>query len=187
MSDEHDLRQSPAHAREVFERLLPRTDDRTVAVRILVDAIVLAHRGAPSGWGVTLKSNLIRLNVGSVESILLKTGMHKFIVDGESLSYELREQLSSSDSLGKAGLYARYPQGVSVHISGGDLASVYERVKVAYTNAIRGCVQAGYRWKSSHSPGVLRYLANQTGTQLPDPDYMAPQERPSDDGPRGLE
>lgn len=169
-----DAFRSSAHgSREVIERLLPEPEVRAVVERILADAITHAHEIGAGSWGVTLYEDKLRLNVGSVESVVLWAGGCHLVVDQALVAQPLKSQLRSSGGWSDAGHYRTYPQGASVYVDSPALAKLYGSLKAAHFSAIEQCAQRrGYNWKGSHSPGVLRYLEARTGVVLPMPSYL---------------
>src|SRR5690349_25062124 len=90
-----DVRRSEAAAQQVLESLIPKKQFG-VALRILQSAILLAHRLAPTRWGVRVDPNNVMLKIGRVEVLqITPDGLHLVIV-GKRAPVWARDRLYGS-------------------------------------------------------------------------------------------
>ena len=86
------FRESLQEATTVFESLIPNQVERRVCCELLVNAIEYAHEISPNSWGITLYSNLVRLNVGMVEVAVVTFNNVYLILDGSVIPASIRER-----------------------------------------------------------------------------------------------
>jgi hypothetical protein len=63
---------SIADAERIIFKILPNLDDRTVVLEQLLSSTLLADKLAPTAWGATLLPDGFRLNVGSLEALVVR-------------------------------------------------------------------------------------------------------------------
>src|SRR6476620_10002308 len=81
-------RRSPRLAGEIFRRIVP--DARFSAVlKAIAHSIRVAHRAAPSKWGLRLNRNSIMLKVGFVEVLQVGRAIDRVEGIGDSWFHEL--------------------------------------------------------------------------------------------------
>lgn len=73
-----------AFAEEIISKFLADPTDRLITLKQLVDSANYAASVAPSAWGVTLYSNIFRLNVGMVEVLVVGNGFIRLNCIGQT-------------------------------------------------------------------------------------------------------
>jgi hypothetical protein len=61
-------RKTPSDAQAILDSLLMNVPGRTAILAFYCESIIHAHEVNPSGWGVTLHRDRIRLNVGQLSA-----------------------------------------------------------------------------------------------------------------------
>ena len=81
MNKDPDLdRASPQECEAILIGILPDPSTRLSCLRILRAGIVAVHSRATAGWGVTLFSDGLRLNIGSTEAYTLAEGVIRVLI-----------------------------------------------------------------------------------------------------------
>lgn len=174
MTITEETRKDPRTAREVLERLLPDLQGRKACLRFLCDSIQLAHQLSPSSWGITLQKNLVRFNVGHIEVMTIDQDRIHVVLDRDTKPPNL-------DTLVDIHIDPKTPLYQSLKCS---LGCEFLHAKANHALALIGdshvrlVRQAAITPRhnmtaSAHSPGVLLYLEEELGIQLPNPDYSA--------------
>ena len=154
-------------AREVLERLYPDAQTRHTIIRCLARSIRFASEVRPDGWSVTLYSNLVRLNVGWVELVVLSAQSTFFTVSPtgpmaavDGASYE------------GAGYRDLGEESQRVRCAPRDFGRVYEARFAEHSEAIRRAARRRPppQARGAHSPGVLRYMRTELEEELPEAD-----------------
>jgi hypothetical protein len=172
--DKDAFRADAAAARRVFEWLFPDERSRFALAEVLARSIREAHRVAPAVWGVTLFPDLIRLNVGMPNLLVLAKAPDKLCAfmaeDDGTLRQEVALRSPGAETwLGGRGQYRSLPTAVAVNVPPEVLVTLHAHFFREHQAAI---AQAGRVQSSpqlhSHSPGVLKYL-RQLGLDVPSP------------------
>ena len=79
-----DALSDSAFAEDIISNFLADPTDRLIALKQLVDSANYAASVAPSAWGVTLYSNIFRLNVGMVEVLVVGNGFIRLNCVGQA-------------------------------------------------------------------------------------------------------
>jgi len=169
----HEKRASEEYARKVFEKLYQDEIQRKACARLLADSILFAHSLGPSCWTVTLFANEIRLNVGQVEVLVLRSN-DVFLVIAEAAS-EFRGK-EYYPYLQPSGIHYRsVPIGQSLcHIPPMLIEKIYPQISEYHRKFIRHAASRRKvtTWKSSFSAGVILFLENWLNIPLPMPEYI---------------
>ncbi len=80
-------------ARAQLELLLPVAAVRRSCLSLLADSIELAHRSNSDGWGITRRSNHIRLNAGRLSALSIHSGTIYLTVESGILDDRTRDAL----------------------------------------------------------------------------------------------
>lgn len=147
-------------AQEVVEAILPNDDERHAVLSQLLRSSDAANRVAPNAWAVTLFSNMIRLNVGQVETF----------VAGESGSFFLNCSASPETAPFNTGAtepakYASVPQPQCRYWGKhADLLQLPDPVQRAHLKFVEmaarspsGKPRAGTSFAKKHCAGLITY------------------------------
>lgn len=167
-------RASPEAAQEVLERQIPDAEARTAVESVLARMIEHAHGLGPACWSVTLRRNLVRLNVGTVVAFDVYRKSIRFLVDPAALPGTVTEELErkaepwSRDlrSVGEARGYVLSPASFAQA-----LPSVEPGI-LAYVEIAAATARVS-PFTRAFSPGVVEYLREQVSEDLPDPELRA--------------
>ncbi len=168
-------RNDTAVAQKTVERLIPSPTAQAACSHLFSQAIQRAHQIAPNGWGITLTSRFIRLNVGRIEVLTMWANSIHIVLLGSHFPSEL-EKIPGVD-LGRRGRTAyRTVEGSRSALIPADAVSNLLTVLV---NAHAPLVDAAAQTPRhsmiivAHSPGVLRYFESVLQSPLPNPAYSA--------------
>jgi hypothetical protein len=183
MSQENRRASSP-NPEDVCRRLVPRQywDD---VMGALGTSIVLAHQHGPERWG-------LRLAPGP-EGIMLKVGMHEvlqlvdgkplfsLIVDKNTVPAEVRrlpELMFSGDrdcygNRGTEGYYPSNPGSEACDMPFERVKETYQTLLKAHTTLIARAAKTRMNptTPGTHSPELVRFVAEKLGKPLPQPAY----------------
>ena len=167
-------RASADDARFVLEALIPDPVVRLRWLGLLVDAIRVAHQIHRGCWSVTLFDRKLRLNVGSIETVVFRPSHPMLVMDSGALSDANVQEIKGDPSLGYIDAYAtvrgtwsaplkyEYP-ALTVMTAHDELLLVVERAA--------SMVKTRTPYARTHSPGVIEYLAQDFSTWVPQPDF----------------
>ena len=170
-------RTNPVSAAEVFKVLVPKENDRQVCLEFFANSIDIAHAIHPERWGVTLKTNLVRLNVGNIEVISLVTENLHCMVDLDAITKELRENelfyFSMSEHDPEVGFYKSVPKSVACNMLIKDAKTAIPLIEESHHVLVENAAKTRRHamTKRAHSPGVIEYLSVCLGRKVPQPEY----------------
>ncbi len=168
-------RSSEEYARKVFEDLYSNEIVRIACARLLADSILIAHYISSSCWTLTLFPDKIRLSVGPVEVLVLRSdNIFLVIADLED------DHLNNSE-------YYNYIKPSEVHYISVPInqrlcdvpPAIMEKFYPPIAENHRKFIQIAARrrkvttWKSSFSTGVILYLRGLLKASLPMPAYIS--------------
>jgi hypothetical protein len=184
-------RQSETVAREVIEDLLPNPTSRSIGLQILAHSIHYAHNEDDRRWAITLcpgGEKSVRLTVGMVFvwNISERTRSEIAItVDGiaqelEPIQGYLHPQdivaLQSvkrvpAEPVDNAPGFSSSPEAVWCQFNTRDVEHAWPLVKASHERLLKTLATGRLNASviSAHSPGVLKYLRNSLGRDIPDP------------------
>jgi hypothetical protein len=164
-------RASAEVARRVVESMCPDSTPRAAALSILAHAIRFAHEHGRQSWSVTLKSDLVRLNVGGVIAVDLRQKGLVMTVAQDVLSAETLDALSDAEDWE----FKYMDHAVCYLLPYDELDPALGQLVPALEEHLRRVTArtqyAPYR--AAHSPGVLAML-RQLQYDVPDPEYADP-------------
>ncbi|MBF6559496.1 MAG: hypothetical protein IVW56_04315 [Candidatus Binataceae bacterium] len=176
-------RNSAADARRVIEVILPDESERRAVLSLLADLIERANRASVKAWGLTLKRQAFRLNVGPIEEFTLfgpHPGLVRILVDGRSVSVAEVERLKSFDAETHGPPFHKsVPASMLVAIPSVNLERAAGSLLPAALSLVDAAVarrRGRLSWSYAHSPGAVQYLGEFLGRDLPQPSYDAPPE-----------
>jgi hypothetical protein len=141
---------------------------------LLADAIQTADRIHPSSWAVTLFPRKLRLNVGSIETVVFGERGAMLVLDGGTFTDPEIDTVRKHPELGGVDRYRSVPGTVSRYFAYGAtgevIADATDRLLPLVERAAAR-VKTGTVYFRSHSPGVVIYVAQVTGRPLHQPGY----------------
>lgn len=171
---------SPNNARQVLEQLMPDAAIRRRWLHLVAVAIDVAHGVHPASWNITLLPNLIRLNVGKIETLVLRRGHAMLVLDSATFTEQQLQEIRVNPALGKVDKNPSVPGTVSLNVK-------YDQYKAWYAEPhgpllvvierAASRVQTRTTFAQFHSPGVIEYVAQETGITVPQPEYGAPYKQ----------
>jgi predicted HNH restriction endonuclease len=167
-------RRSPRLAGDIFRRIVPEAFFLAV-LKAVAYSIKLAHRAAPSKWGLRLNPKGIMLKVGFVEVLQIK-------IDGwvrfhELVHRDLVPQIIRADRrflVGRAP-YVNAPNCDTYDMDLVRAARAYAMLLPAHEAAIRtaACSQRRVDTARDHSPGLVAFILRELGSAVVQPSYAA--------------
>jgi hypothetical protein len=172
-------RSDPSSAERFFRECWPDKSISRACARNLADSVRAAHTAGPASWSITLFTKFLRLNVGQVETFTLET---------EGCRFFFRSPLGRTAGLDVIGgtkpcfKAVPLPSGICF-IPAERMTSVPARVRKAHDEFIRAAAVFKSRspFRKSLSLGVVEYLEQTLGEQLPRPAYLPHIEPPPDE------
>lgn len=166
-------RDSNEAAGKVCERILPDPEIRRQTLTAFAEMIELCDTQGAAKWGITLYPSQLCLNVCGFYSCWAKPGEFNVAVMTDAISPENWATLDAQ--IHRRGAFKRISGSEFLHIS---LEQVPETLPLV-SEAMRQFVlvtaskydSMGGRVEGAHSPGVLAYLNDALGLQLPEPSY----------------
>ena len=157
-------------ARLVAKTLFPDPKIRRHAAQILKFAVEIAAQMDGASWGVSLKRDAISLNVGRGEALILRPNRVEFL----SLKVAPDSKISTEAAQRKS-----LPGAVRVSIAGEDLEREWPLWRAFLQATIeRAASEFGAQnfqnplWRGAHSPGVIGFLNEEFGGEIPVPSYF---------------
>lgn len=134
-------------------------------VRFLADDASFLGERSPDGWGVTLLQELVRLNVGWVECLVLGSSVVRVLVDVDLVPTEFK-----LDGV----VRRRAPDCDYVSVPIKDLASVLPKLEEAHRTALGKAARTPthHGIRNAHSTGVTAFLGRFLKRRVPDPGYL---------------
>lgn len=165
-------REESGDARRVLEAVCPDPAPRAVALDALARSIRCAHSLSSSAWSITLRPNVVRLNVSGIMALDIASSGLYLVVDGTTLDGGARAAVETFD----AGDYKYVPSAVGYALPYDELEPAITLLRPAHEELMRLAINKSSRatWRSAHSPGVLQML-REAGHDVPDPGYYANQ------------
>lgn len=171
-------RMSPEYAAHVVDLLLPSDEEvRRVYLNALADSIDIAHAQGAAMWGVTLHTDVVRLNVGHVVPFDIRRGKILIAVIEDALA-DLRHQAHTvlDNSVEWQGQFGTVEGSQAFLVAPENLPQVWPLIQPAHTafieRAAQGVAQLHQSCRQAHSPGVLAFLRQTLNREIPEPRYQ---------------
>lgn len=169
-----ESRASEEYARRFFEHFYYNKSVRVACARLLADSVLIAHQVSSSCWSLTLFPDKIRLNVGPVEVLVLRSDeIFLIIADSEDAHFKRRFQsfITSPEVYYPS---VRIKQRLC-YFPPEMIAEFYPIIADDHYKFIQIAARRRKRtsWESSFSPGVIHYLNSLLKTSLPMPTYFS--------------
>lgn len=170
-------RVNPDSAAEVFTSLIPEEKDRKVCLEFFANSIDIAHAIHPERWGITLKTDLVRLNVGNIEVVTLVPEILHCMLYLDTIPKDLWEneivELEMSKHDPEVGFYKSVPKSVACYIVVEDANTAIPLIADSHRTLVENAAQTRRHpmTKRAHSPGVIDYLSVYLGRRIPQPEY----------------
>lgn len=167
-SDLLRVRRSSQEAENIIKELYPNTRSRTLALKILADAILTAARVAPASWGISLFPARLCFNVGRGAALQFYPNEIVFIVTGlllKAIPQKKRALFHYNHT------YSFVPDAIE-GILAADKFDSYTAFRNAHMNLIERAAQNRKIcfWPNAHSPSVVEFL-ERAGHTVPSPEY----------------
>lgn len=166
-------RNSAESAADVLAMLYPETEVRHACMEYLAQTVQFASTLHGNNWGLTLHPREIRLNVGPVEVLTLRNNEVRLLLDAESLAPQDRKTISPPVEFSNR-RYRSVPGEKGIGMMGvKEFIKLRDQLWESHQQFIRKASAKATRmaWAAAHSPGVLQYLREATGADIPDPEY----------------
>jgi hypothetical protein len=167
-----EFRSNDEKAAAVLSRLVPREADRQKLAQVFADSCRQAHLQSPSCWELTLHSSFPRLNVGQVALLDVKGG-ELFLCAASGLPRLGRPAVVTRS---KSPVHAAVPvSSASLRLPVRSLRMLDDRVLAAHRRYIAAAASQKRisPWRAAHSPAAVRVLSGWSGTNIPQPGYVA--------------
>ena len=171
-------RQSPTSAAGVIAQLVPDPEARRGAIDSVADALEFAQKAGES-WSVSLRPRKVSLTVGRILIVRLRAGGIEVAIDRRQVS---SETMSRIQAVGQATDWdfrtLDYADGWRLPAK--DLVKLWGELRPAVQSVITRAAKTRNPYLRADSPGVVRYLANESGRDL----TVRGGDEDSEDGPR---
>jgi hypothetical protein len=162
---------------EVIQNLIPEEANRRKCLNFLADSINTAYLLTPDRWGLTLKKDLIRLNVGKIEVLAFFPDIVHCLLDRDTIPKELWEDekvtILENEDDPSLGYYTSVPGSVVCEVLVEDFEGVLPLIQDSHKILIENASQTGRNpmTKKAHSPAVIDFLSSYLGRDIPHPSY----------------
>jgi hypothetical protein len=169
--DDHD---SIAQALEDF---IPDEATRRFCLNFLADSIDYASGCAGDRWGLTLKPNFVRLNVGKIEVLTISYNVVHCLLDLNTVPKELwddeRLDIKGNKQDLRMGVYSSVPGSVFCNVPAEEFDQVSSSIRPSHRVLIDNASRTGRNpmTKKGHSPASIDYLSSYLGRALSQPLY----------------
>jgi hypothetical protein len=162
---------------EVIQNLIPEEATRRKCLDLLADSINTAYVLAPDRWGLTLKKDLIRLNVGKIEVLAFFPDIAHCLLDLDTIPKELWEDdrvtILEDENDPRSGYYRSVPGSVVCDVFVEDIEGVLPLIQDSHRILIENASQTGRNpmTRNRHSPAVIENLSSYVGRDILHPSY----------------
>jgi len=173
-------RQDVSIARNLIEKWIPHPEHRKNVLEAFAEAILAANEVNSNNWGLTLRPNKLRLNVGPLEALVVIKSTSQddslyVVVDAPALKSSALALLDSKGCMrGSNQDYKSQPGAMGLLIPFVNFMEVYPSIKeTAFLPRVRAAAKLTLNPKGakSHSPNVIEYIEEELGRRLPEPGY----------------
>lgn len=160
-------RASPASAAAVVEKFIPSTADRASVLAVFAEVVKHAEKLGTERWSITLKRNRVRLNAGNLRVFDINHGGIKLSLDPARVDEHQKAALDAANIHREVDGYHLFPSYQTARVPAALVAELWPNLRAAALAAIDGAASWGKcPYRNAHSPGVLGYLAAQTGVDV---------------------
>lgn len=162
---------------DLFAEFYPDPAERHFAETMLADAVELAGSFSGTNWSLTYRKDhdLVRLNVGKVEAMVLSAGAVRLLLDMAEIRDEGRK-LADGVLEFEGGQF----KSLSIKTVWGDadvswVMEHYNIFRAAHHSFIKhasATVSGRSTWARHHAPEIIEYLQSELGRALPNPTYV---------------
>ena len=151
----------------LIESFLPDRQSRRVALSLLASSIHHAHEQGTECWGVTIRPQQLRLNVGRMQALLLRGGAVRVVVDRTALDEATLTTLDGYRD--HKSVYRSYEEAIDLVFPAAELVDHLDQIRTAHYRLIEGAAsRVGVTpYARHHSDEVLEYLEKEIGSPLP--------------------
>lgn len=186
MTPSQKERASVDYAENVFRTLFPEEESHIRLINLLGETIKYAHSLNINNWSLTLFNDHIRLNVGQVEVLVLKQNLIMIVIL-DSSQIHLEEYKDYSNITESKFIYKSIPfshRQVFFHPRYVEqvYTSLVKKNHLEFISIASGR-KNGTSWKSSFSPGVIKYINSKLSIPIPYPKYYSDERIVNDSYP----
>jgi hypothetical protein len=175
-----DQRNDPSWFRTLIEQLYPDPGVRMTCLRQLTESIGTAHEVSRHSWSISLRKTdpAPKLNVGGIQTLCLRENRLDVWVDRGAASDDLWTQLQRDpeiESLWGGGTPRSMTNAFGFSASGNHIEPALETLRSLHLTLVRTTAanQRRTRFRHMHCPGMVIYLRQALGEDVPDPAYSA--------------
>jgi hypothetical protein len=163
--------------REFVEHAYPEPSIRSTVLLQLAESINAADAISSSCWSVSFRRNVIRLNIGRLEMLMLRENQLDMTVDRDATDEAewqyIRERLGIVFR-GNGEPFKLIPSAYGLLLPADRIEELLPRLRplhLALVPRAAGTVQTRLPYYKAHDPEVMAYLRQEVAEDLPDPDY----------------
>lgn len=156
---------------KIFAEYYPEEDDRRLVCELLADAVEAAHKKNPKVWGLSVRSDKIRLNVGFFAALDCKPGVFRISVLQEKVPSEFSLAWQSYEN--HKFHFKRIHEGTTGYdLPLEEVSQNRELVGQLLHSFVMRATDGMNRspYARFHRPDVLQYLRTFLGRELTDPE-----------------
>lgn len=176
-----------AKVRRKVEVAVPDPTDRAAAVALLADAIDNAHEEHPGGWVLQTRGNSVILQTARVYACRIRNGRIQLSVMGP-VSPEVRAELGISEGADD-GEWRAIRGGLWINFPAGKAQRAWELLRDPFDRFVDlAMARLGRRVQpGTHQPEVVTFVAEETGRDVPQPEFDAVEASAGADDDAGEE
>jgi hypothetical protein len=167
-------RSSARDAQFVIEGLIEDTDARIRWLDLLADAIAAADQVHRGSWAITLFDDLLRLNVGRIETVVFHSGGAMLVLDASRFTDDEIRAVAGDRWRSRVDIYASVRGTVNVDlpydVDPRRMAEARDAL-VPLVERAASAVRTRTNYAATHSSGVVEYLSSATGRPIDQPDH----------------
>jgi hypothetical protein len=167
-------RASARDAQFVIEGLIPAAAARLRWLHLLGSAMHAADRVHRGSWAVTLFDDGLRLNVGTIETVVFRQYGAMLVLDSGHFSEEELHEIRMKRSLGSVDNYSSVRGTVNVTVKYGLDGEPFREARdalLSLVDRVASRVRTRTTYARTHSSGVVEYVRRATSQPLTQPDY----------------
>ena len=178
-------RTSADHARAIVERLLPDADLRLEVLGLLAALILQIAARKPQSWGITLQPAAFSLNVSGWYAVGLKPAELYVSVIRSQVPEALEAELQDVARWGEP--FVRLPESGCLYLPLDRVSEFLPRLRPAITAFVDATLDKysamGGKVEGAHSPGLVDYVEEVLGQELPEPKYLSGEDGAREEAP----
>ncbi len=160
----------------IFKKLIPNDQIKDV-LEVVNYAVTVANEYGNDKWGITLKSNYIRLNVGKIEVLTIYPSLLHLILDFKSItdeSFSIKElNIFPGKNEFTEPIYKSVKNSIACNIEYKSVREYFPKIKESFRNLIINAAKTTIHNMTSnaHSPAAIKYCSYILDKPMPQPLY----------------